>query len=50
MSSKLPAYTVKRSKRKTLSIYIERDGSVLVLAPEKNTDAEIETIVNQNRY
>ncbi|MCF8450201.1 MAG: M48 family metallopeptidase [Taibaiella sp.] len=50
MSSKLPAYTVKRSKRKTLSIYIERDGNVSVLAPEQNTDAEIETIVTQKSY
>ena len=50
MSSKLPAYTVKRSKRKTLSIYIERDGTVSVLAPEENTDTEIDAIVTQKSY
>ena len=50
MTNKLPKYTVKRSKRKTLSIYIERDGSVSVLAPENNTDEEIETIVEQKSY
>ena len=50
MVNKLPAYTVKRSNRKTLSIYIERDGSVSVLAPTKNTDSEIEDIITQKSY
>jgi predicted metal-dependent hydrolase len=50
MNSKLPVYAVKRSKRKTLSIYIERDGKVTVLAPEHHSDAEIEVIVAQKSY
>ena len=29
-------YTLKRSKRKTASIYIERDGAVSVLVPENS--------------
>lgn len=50
MINVLPKYTVKRSKRKTLSIYIERDGDITVLAPESNSDAEIEDIVRQKSY
>ncbi len=50
MTTKLPPYTVKKSARKTLSIYIERDGSVSVLAPNENTDEEIREIVTQKSY
>lgn len=50
IKNKLPDYSIKRSKRKTLSIYIERDGAVSVLAPEHNTDSEIESIVMQRSY
>ena len=32
-------YTLVRSRRKTASIYIERDGQVSVLVPEKLTDS-----------
>ncbi len=46
----LPAYTVKRSPRKTLSIYLERDGTISVLAPEGFTDAEIQIIVAQKSF
>jgi predicted metal-dependent hydrolase len=42
--------TVKRSKRKTTSIYIERDGSLSVLVPEKLTDHEVEKILKTNEY
>ena len=42
--------TVKRSKRKTSSIYIERDGSLSVLVPEKLKDHEIEEILKANEY
>jgi predicted metal-dependent hydrolase len=43
-------YTLKKSKRKTLSIYIERDGTVTVLAPMDKSDEEIHNIVVAKRY
>ncbi|MDD5581385.1 MAG: SprT family zinc-dependent metalloprotease [Methylobacter sp.] len=42
--------TIKKSKRKTLSIYIERNGSVSVLAPESKGDDEIEQILKGKEY
>ena len=33
-----------------MSIYIERDGSVSVLAPKENTDEEIRDLVSQKSY
>jgi predicted metal-dependent hydrolase len=48
--SKLPDYTVTRSKRKTLSIYIERDGSVSVLAPDNIADEKVAAIVEAKSY
>ena len=42
--------TVKRSKRKTTSIYIERDGSLSVLVPEKLTVRDVEAILKANEY
>ena len=41
---------IKRSNRKTASIYIERDGSLSVLVPEKTTDQEVEDIIKANEY
>lgn len=43
-------YGLKRSKRKTSSIYIERDGSVSVLVPEQLTKTEIDDIIEGKRY
>lgn len=48
--SELPAYTVKRSPRKTLSIYVERDGTISVLAPESFSDEEIREIVTRKNF
>ncbi|OUS09085.1 metal-dependent hydrolase [Gammaproteobacteria bacterium 42_54_T18] len=42
-------YTLKRSARKTTSIYIERDGSVSVLAPEPFDQEKIEQIIEKKR-
>lgn len=42
--------TVKRSKRKTASIYIERDGSLSVFVPENTTEQEINAILKANEY
>lgn len=42
--------TVKKSNRKTLSIYIERDGSVSVLAPNSTADSEITQILKNKEY
>lgn len=44
------SYIVKRSKRKTASIYIERDGSLSVLVPENTTEQEIKDILKANEY
>ncbi len=43
-------YALKKSKRKTSSIYIERDGSISVLVPNKLSHAEIENILEKKRY
>ena len=41
---------VKKHKRKTLSIYIERDGSVTVLAPENLSVEEIQKVIQTKEY
>src|SRR5690554_8202238 len=43
-------YELRQSKRKTLSIYIERDGGVTVLAPEHLNIEEIEKVLEEKRY
>lgn len=42
-------YTLIRSQRKTASIYIERDGKVSVLVPEKLTTRQIEDLLEGKR-
>ena len=42
-------YTLKKSDRRTTSIYIERDGSVSVLAPEPFDTNTIEEVLEQKR-
>ncbi|MCE5237811.1 M48 family metallopeptidase [bacterium] len=42
-------YAVQRSRRKTVSIYVERDGTVTVLVPEQLTDQEVERLVEAKR-
>lgn len=42
-------YRLKKSKRKTTSIYIERDGSVSVLAPAPFEHNKIELIIEKKR-
>jgi predicted metal-dependent hydrolase len=44
------SYNVKRSKRKTISIYVERDGSVSILAPQQMEDSELEAAVKTKEY
>lgn len=41
---------IKKSKRKTLSIYIERDGAVSVLAPDSSSDTDIEEVIKKKEY
>ena len=43
-------YTLKQSNRKTLSIYIEADSSISVLAPESKTISDIEKVIENKRY
>jgi len=42
-------YTVYRSRRRTSTVFIEADGSISVLVPEKVTDAEVEVLLEQRR-
>lgn len=42
--------TIKRSNRKTLSIYVERDGGISVLAPECMPDKEIGEVLDKKEY
>ena len=42
-------YTLKRSKRKTASIYVERDGEVAVLVPKELTTKQIEALLESKR-
>lgn len=42
-------YTLKRSKRKTASIYIERDGAVSILVPENLTKKQIDELIENKR-
>jgi len=41
---------IKRSKRKTLSIYIERNGSVTALVPQKLSDEEVHDLIKSKEY
>lgn len=43
------SYKIKKRNRKTLSIYIEQNGDILVLAPENKTDAEINLAVESKK-
>lgn len=43
-------YNIKRSNRKTISIYVERDGSVSVLAPQKMEDTELDAAIKSKEY
>ena len=42
--------TIKHSKRKTASIYIERDGAVTVMVPEHLDSAHVNRILHDNEY
>jgi hypothetical protein len=42
--------TIKRSTRKTTSIYIERDGSLSVFVPNKTTKKEVDALLEANEY
>lgn len=41
---------VKKSDRKTVSIYVERDGTVSALVPEKLDEIEIQNILKSKEY
>jgi len=42
-------YTLTRSKRKTASIYIERDGQVSIQVPEQLTEQQVEELIESKR-
>jgi len=42
-------YTLRRSDRKTASIYVERDGGVSVLVPETLSHSEIDDLLEKKR-
>lgn len=41
-------YSLKKSERKTTSIYIERDGRVSVLAPQPFDLGRVEAVLEKN--
>ena len=43
-------YKVKRSNRKTISILVERDGSVTIRAPKNMPDDDIKEVVKAKEY
>jgi predicted metal-dependent hydrolase len=43
------AYSLTKSSRKTASIYIERDGSISVLAPKEWSKPQIEEVLERKR-
>ena len=43
-------YTLKRSQRKTMSIYVERNGSVSVLAPDNLETEKLNKIIENKLY
>ena len=45
----MPEYTVIRSRRRTLALEVTRDGSALVRAPLRATDADIARFVDSHR-
>ena len=45
-----PEYEVVRSKRATADIVLERDGRIVVRAPESAADEQIEKIVDAKLY
>jgi len=42
-------YTLRRSRRKTASIYVERDGHVSVLVPEELDESQVEDLLESKR-
>ena len=42
-------YTLKHSRRKTASIYIERDGKVSILIPEQLTNKQVEALIESKK-
>lgn len=42
-------YTLKRSDRKTASIYVERNGQITVIAPSSLSDQHIEKVIEEKR-
>lgn len=48
MKEKLPEFEIKRSKRKTVSLEITRDASILVRAPLKMPREAIDAFVTKN--
>ncbi len=42
-------YTLQRSRRKTASIYVERDGQLTVIAPKELSDQQIEKVLEEKR-
>lgn|SRR5487761_627974 len=43
-------YALEKSDRKTLSIYVERDGEVLVRAPKTISHEQLHSILDQKKY
>lgn len=42
-------YTLKRSRRKTASVYVERDGQITLIVPEALSERQIENVLEGKR-
>ena len=43
-------FKLQRNKRKTISIYVEPNGNINVLAPEKISEVDLHQIIEKKRY
>lgn len=41
---------IKKSNRKTVSIYVERDGTISILAPNSIEDGKLKEVIKQKEY
>lgn len=43
-------YSLKKSNRKTISIYVERDGDITIIVPEQISQRELDNVIESKRY
>jgi predicted metal-dependent hydrolase len=43
-------YNLKKSNRKTISIYVERNGEITIIVPEQISQSKLDSIIESKRY